>query len=76
MINQAFNWVLLIENYLSEEFLRAIEGVFTGYRRSFYGLSEEFRRLYDSIFTGCDTREFLHDTQGKMISLSQKVADL
>lgn len=30
---------LLIENYLSEEFLRAIGGVFTGYRRSFDGFT-------------------------------------
>lgn len=30
---------LLIENYLSEEFLRVIEGVFTGYRRGFDGFT-------------------------------------
>lgn len=47
------------QNHLSNEFLRAIEGFFTGYRANFHRLSSEFLRAAERVFTGTNSRFYL-----------------
>lgn len=55
---------LLIENYLSEEILQAIGGVFTGYRRSFDGYMIQFLSVATHV-------KFCTIPRGEMFSLRQ-----